>query len=269
MRVLDKFPFTFYGETFELALADDRKLYLPLRRLCEALGIDYSSQRKRVLRDETIADALVTLPMPTPYQDGVRVQDVSCLWLNRLPYWLGTIDAARISDHLKESVIRFKREFAEVAWAAFRTEILPADVLAELDAALPPAEQDYHRLMDDAAGLRRSLLEHAAQLSGIEERLAGLEARFTGTDFINSAQQQRYLEMVGLLGEALKKKKAGNQAIVHNQVKREFRVPSYQLIPESEFDRVVAYLARWLERISPPGEPLPAIFTLPGQSRLF
>jgi len=74
--------------------------------------------------------------------------------------------------------------------------------------------------------------------------------------------------MVGLLGEALKKKKAGNQAIVHNQVKREFRVPSYQLIPETEFTRVVHFLARWYERLTPPGTQLPGAFVLPEQSRL-
>ena len=272
MRALDSLPFTFYGETFEVVLADDRKLYVPLRRLCDALGIDYSSQRKRVLRDEAIQDTLVTIPMETPYQNSVRVQEVSCLWLNRLPYWLGTIDAARIKPELKETVVRFKREFAEVAWAAFRTEILPADILAELDTYLPAPAQEYHQLMDDAAQLRQNLntalTQQGEQLEQLEQRLSGLEARLAGTDFINSAQQQRYLEMVGMLGEALKKKKAGNQAIVHNQVKREFRVPSYQLIPESEFGRVVQFLARWYERLVPPGTPLPGIFAQPGQGRL-
>ncbi len=269
MKALDQFPFTFYGSTFAIILADNRKLYIPLRSVCTALGIDFASQRKRILRDPAIDDALVNIPLETPYQDGTRVQDVACLWLNRLPYWLGTLDASRIKPDLQESVIHFKREFADVAWAAFRSEILPADMLAELDVTLPPAEQEYHRLMDDAAALRQSIQLHSEQLEQISTRLSGLEARLVGTDFINSAQQRRYLEMVGILGEELKKKKVGNQAIVHNQIKREFKVPSYQLIPEADFSRVVQFLAGWFERVAPPGTPVPAVFSQPDQSRLF
>ena len=72
-----------------------------------------------------------------------------CLWMNRLPYWLGTIDAKRI----RQRVIVFKREFADVAWAAFRSEILPTDVLAEVDATLPQSQQAYLAARDAAGTL--------------------------------------------------------------------------------------------------------------------
>ncbi len=268
MKAIDQFPFEFYGEFFSLVLADDRRLYLPLRRLCDALGINYSSQRKRVLRDEVISDALTNIPLETEYRDSLRTQEMSCLWLNRLPYWLGTIDTGRIKPELQESVIRFKREFADVAWAAFRTEILPPDILAELDTTLSPAEQEYHKLMDEAADLRRSITSQGEQLERLEARISGLEAQLVGTDFINTAQQRKYLEMVAILGEELKKKKAGNQAIVHNEVKRQFRAPSYQLIPEKDFPDVVKFLTNWYERIVPPGTPLPFAFSRPEQGRM-
>jgi hypothetical protein len=38
-------------------------------------------------------------------------------------------------------IVRYQREFADVAWAAFRHEILPDDMLAELDATLPPDQR--------------------------------------------------------------------------------------------------------------------------------
>ena len=42
------------------------------------------------------------------------------LVVNRLPYWLGTTDANRITNEdRRQQVILFKREFADVAWAAF------------------------------------------------------------------------------------------------------------------------------------------------------
>lgn len=269
---LDEFPFDFYGEIFSVVLASDRRLYLPLNRVCDALQIDANAQAQRIRRDEAISDALVQLPLQVPYgeEGAVQTRQVLCLWLNRLPYWLGTIDANRIKDQARrQQIIRFKREFAEVAWAAFRSEILPEDMLAELDATAPPAEQQYYAVMDEAAAMRRDLGQQKERLQEVEERLTSLEARLVGTDFINSAQAKQYQDIVAILGAMLQKKGKGNYATVHAEVKRQFQVPSYQLIPEKDFPKLVNYLTRWYERLTPPGTPLPEVFTQPEQRRLF
>jgi len=269
---LDEFPFDFYGEIFSVVLASDRRLYLPLNRVCDALQIDANAQAQRIRRDEAISDALVQLPLQVPYgeEGAVQTRQVLCLWLNRLPYWLGTIDANRIKDQVRrQQIIRFKREFAEVAWAAFRSEILPEDMLAELDATAPPAEQQYYAVMDEAAAMRRDLGQQKERLQEVEERLTSLEARLVGTDFINSAQAKQYQDIVAILGSMLQKKGKGNYATVHAEVKKQFKVPSYQLIPEKDFPKLVNYLTRWYERLTPPGTPLPEIFTQPEQRRLF
>ena len=212
------------------------------------------------------------LPLQVPYgeEGAVQTRQVLCLWLNRLPYWLGTIDANRIKDQVRrQQIIRFKREFAEVAWAAFRSEILPEDMLAELDATAPPAEQQYYAVMDEAAAMRRDLGQQKERLQEVEERLTSLEARLVGTDFINSAQAKQYQDIVAILGSMLQKKGKGNYATVHAEVKKQFKVPSYQLIPEKDFPKLVNYLTRWYERLTPPGTPLPEVFTQPEQRRLF
>ncbi|MCP4358987.1 MAG: hypothetical protein GY796_13285 [Chloroflexi bacterium] len=268
---LDAFPFEFYGDVFSLYLASDRRLYVSVADCCRALEIDHRAQNRRIRRDEVLNDALVSLKLEIDLGEGrTRTGPVNCLWLHRLPYWLGSIDTARISDQDKrEKIVQFKREFADIAWAAFRTEILPPDVLAEMDAALPPAQQEYHRAMDEAAELRRSMDEYGQQIDALDERISGLEARFVGTDFINSQQAHQYLKMVNTLGELLKKKKAGNQAIVHNQIKQVFQVPSYQLIPEEDFPKVVTYLTEWWKNAAPSDALLPSVFKSGDQRRLF
>lgn len=272
LKPLDEFPFDFYGDTFSIVLASDRRLYLPLNRLCAALQIDATAQIQRIRRDEAMSDALLQLPLSIPYgeEGAVQIRQVMCLWLNRLPYWLGTIDASRIKDQgRRQQVIRFKREFADVAWAAFRSEILPDDMLAELDAATPPAEQRYSVAMDEATALRREVNQQKGRLEHVEAHISNLEARLIGTDFINAAQARQYQDMVAILGTMLKNKGTGNYATVHAEVKRQFQVPSYQLIPEKEFPKLVSFLARWFERLTPPGTPLPEVFSRPEQRRLF
>jgi hypothetical protein len=271
LQPLDTFPFEFYGEYFSVVFASDRNLYLPLHDICQTLGIDANAQAQRIRRDEAISDALITLPLQVPYGDegAVQTRQMLCLWLNRLPYWLGTIDANRIKDEeRRQQVILFKREFAEVAWAAFRSQILPEDMLAEMDATRPEAEKRYYAAMDEAAAIRQQLETQQDHLQEVEDRLSKLEARIVGTDFINSAQAQQYLSMVDILASILKRKKKGSHATVHAEVKRQFKAPSYQLIPEEDFPKLVNFLTRWYERLTPPGTPLPDPFTQPNQRSL-
>ena len=272
IKPLDQFPFEFYGSQFAIYLASDRQLYVPLNDLCEAMAIDTNAQAQRIRRNEAISDALQTLPLQVPYGDegALQTRHMLCLWLNRLPYWLGTIDAGRIPDDARRrQVVRFQREFADVAWAAFRSAILPEEMRAEMDVSLPPARQRYLAAMDEAAEMRGQLAQHDEQLEDVEERLSELEAKVSGTDFINQAQAHRYQVMVNVLASILKRRGKGNHATVHAEVKRTFDVPSYQLIPEKEFPRVVEFLAGWHKRLTPPGTPLPDVFTQPDQRSLF
>jgi P22_AR N-terminal domain/ORF6C domain len=263
MKIVDQFPFEFYGSLFELYMIDNRQLILPLRPLCEAMGMDFSAQTRRIERDEALADGLVMITAPVLRADGsAQEREVSCLALRLLPYWLGTIDSARVKPELKEKIIRFKRELATVAWAAFRSKILPSDMLAELDTALSPAEQEYHARMDQAANLKEQVGEHGTRIKGLEERMIKLEARLVGTDFISHAQASQYLEAVAALGDLLTEtnpKKASPYAVIHNEVKRQFGVPSYQLIPENEFGKVLEFLAKWWAREAP-GRSIPEVF---------
>lgn len=224
-----------------------------------------------------MADALVNLNIVWSYgEDEAREREMVCLRLDRLPFWMGTIQTNRIPDEDKRArIVQFQRDFADVAWAAFRREILPDDMLAELDSGLPPGQQEYLRLMDEAAELKQRLRshdedlgQHDEQLGDLEKRVAALEARIRGTDYLNPQQMKAYTDMVGIVARALKRKKKGNEATVHAEIKRQFQVPSYQLIPEAEFDNVKRYLRQWYARLAGPGAPVPAIFDQPSQKRL-
>ncbi len=180
ITVIQSVPFVFYGETFQAHLASDRQWYIPIGDVCQALGVEMSSQRQRILRDEAISDRLVSIPMDTPYQDATRRREVNCLNLRALPYWLGTLDAGRVREEHRRKVILFKREFAEAAWAVFRSDILPADVLAEMDASLPREERDYHEAMDQMSQVKRKFDLVTGRMEGEIERLGAVLADLTG-----------------------------------------------------------------------------------------
>lgn len=277
LKTVDQFPFVFYGEPFTIALASDRKLYVPMQALCEAMGLQTHGQVRRIREHAAMADALIDLTLVWSYGDeATREREMVCLRLDRLPFWMGTIQTSRIPDEVKrDRLVQFQREFAEVAWAAFRREILPEDMRAEMDATLPPAQQEYLRLMDTAAALQQnlqshthSLGQHGEQLGQLEQRMAAIEAKIQGTDFLNPKQMKEYTDMVAIVAHVLKRKQKGNEATVHAEVKKQFEVPSYQLIPEAEFDSVKKFLRNWYVRLSGAGVPVPGIFEQPSQKRL-
>lgn len=260
-KVIDHYPFEFYGTYFTSVLANNRHLYIPVSDMCQALGLAANAQLRRIREDAAIADALVMLTLDRSYGDeAVQNRDMYCLRLDRLPYWLGTLDAKRVKAENREKVVHFQREFAEVAWAAFRSYILPPDVLAELDTTLSPHEQTYMQLMDEAARLRVEVETQDTRLHQLEKRVQTIEARLVGTDYINSAQKKLYTDMVGIVAHVLRQKQKGNEATVHAEVKRQFQVPSYQLIPEEQFGQVRQYLRQWYLRLVGHDAAVPAIF---------
>jgi P22_AR N-terminal domain len=263
MKIVDQYPFQFADSVFEIYWTDERILILPLRQLCEALGLDFSNQLQRVKRDVVLAKHLHMVRATVTRSDGVSSeQEVACIAYRRLDYWMGTIDHMRVKAGQRDRLILFKEEMADAIHAYFRSRRLPEDMLAELDAALPPEEQKYNKLMDQAATWHIKVEEHGTRIGGLEDRMIKLEARLMGTDFISHAQAQQYLDAVGALGDLMKEtkvKKASPYAVIHNEVKRQFGVPSYQLIPENEFSQVLEFLAKWWEREAP-GRAVPEIF---------
>lgn len=277
IRTVDQFPFEFHGNFFSVALANDRKLYVPLAALCQAMGLQIQGQTRRIRETEAMSDSLITLYVNWGYGDeAVQEREMLCLRLDRLPFWMGTLQSARIKDkHQREQIVQFQREFADVAWAAFRSQILPEDWLAEMDVTLPQKEQRYLHLMDEASTLRQEVSGHSLTIQGqegrigeLEERMSLIETLLRGTDFINPKQMREYTDMVGLVAHLLKRKKKGNEATVHAEVKRTFKVPSYQLIPEAEFEQVKKFMSSWYRKLAGPQTPIPDIFEAPSQKRL-
>jgi hypothetical protein len=263
LQVLDQFPFEFYGEYFTVALASDRKVYVPMIGLCQTMGLQTQGQVRRIQDNEAMSDALVKLTLTWSYGDSaVQDREVYCLRLDILPFWMGTIQPSRIPNEARrQKIILFQREFAAVAWAAFRREILPDDLLAEMESTLPPAERRFLQAMDDAMEIRQAL-------GALGERVSALEAKLRGTDFINASQMKAYQQMVGLVAYLLKKKGTGSESHVHAEVKRVFDVPSYRLIPEEDFSKVQRFLRDWYIRLVEPGAAVPSVFDAPSQRRL-
>lgn len=100
----------FNGQTVDaFAASGDAGYYVALRPLCENIGVDFGSQRKRLNRQSWS----VTVIMTATGSDGKSYQ-MLCIDRQTLVMWLATIDASRLkSEAARETVARYQKECAK------------------------------------------------------------------------------------------------------------------------------------------------------------
>lgn len=266
------FPFDFYGDIYKVVLASDRKLYVPLKDMCATLGIDTRSQARRIRGRSTLARGLNTVKMATDYQESVRIREVLCLDIELVPEWIGGMDEARISPEALPAVMRLKTEFSLVVRAYFRGALLPEDVRAELDSAMPPAMQKVFALAESLARsvneLKDDLHLQTTRLDQVEKRMIGLEGKAEEQTAINDYQAAKVKDMIAALGYLLEKRGLPSYANVHATLKKRFHYTKYTLITRKMYPRVVDYLQQWYRQVAGPEVRLPEAFTRPDQPDL-
>jgi len=276
LEVVSSFPFEFYKTTYVSYLASDRQFYIRLDQICEGIGLDSHSQLRRVKEDDAISDKLVTMSVDTPYKDSFRKQEVSFLNLRALPYWLGTVDASRVKPELHAHIVLYKREFAEVAWFVFRSDLLSQDMIAEVDSYATPEERELAELMATFRELKKKLdvlsghtdkelARVGLSLKDLDGRFTALEARVIGELTINSQEAWLISEMIKAIGTALyetNKSKIGKSeayARAQEDFKAEFKVHIYSALAASKMQDAIVFLTRrW--QFYKPDQPLPEIF---------
>jgi hypothetical protein len=61
MEIKEQYPFQFFDQVFDIYLTDDKQFMVPLRPLCEILGLSIGAQLSRIKRDVIMAEHLHTL----------------------------------------------------------------------------------------------------------------------------------------------------------------------------------------------------------------
>jgi len=268
------FPFYFYGEVLQAALAEDRNIYIPIAAVALRLGVDASGQQRRLFESEELIEQLARIDFPIEQKGRTRMQPQACINVLALPDWMNRIELNRISADAREEVRRITEELRFVARAHFRTSIVPKDLLDELEATLPPEMLQYYDQMHD---LKVFLLSISNQLGLLTSRLGELEKDFLGIkgeldaeQAINAHQAFHIQKMVQAIGYRLDEKgKAASYNSAYNTFKKQFKIPRYGALPKGQYEEAVQFLTRWCERLLKPGEGLPSAFQQGDQQELF
>lgn len=257
-RVID-----FYGDPITVALAGE-EMYVPLRSLTEFLGLEWSSQFRRVQRDEILAGRVRQVNMTSA--DG-RQREMMCLPLDLLPGWLFGITASRVRAELQPKLMRYRADAFRVLWRAFQAETLssvgasetPSTTNASLVqirelglAIVHMAEQQM--ALEVRVGEHDGRLDRAAiVIKEIERRLTRVEERTAEDAAISDAQAAEIANRVRAIAKALAEhdKSKNHYQGVFGELYRRFRVSTYKNIRQDQYTAVLAFLDEWHKGVEP------------------
>jgi hypothetical protein len=254
----------FYGDTIAGALIRSEgaeRIYVPVKPICDYLGVDWSSQRRRILRDEVLGASMVMMTRET--SPGRR--DVAALPLDLLPGFLFGIEGRRVKPELQEKIARYRRECFRMLWEAFRPQILRAEDLT------PPAGVSGAQLAYEIATavqhLARQQLELEERLNaaghwakGMEGRVEGVEDRITTLELsigprspIDDEQAAALAAAVRAVGRALEQRGTGDYRGVYGQLYARFGITSYKNLRREKYEQALAWLQDWHREITGEG----------------
>ena len=103
LQPLEQKTVVFYDDeiTAVLVAEDERQeVYVPVRPICDFLGIDWSSQRRRINRDPVLSEVtmsvVITATDIAPKSRRPQTSSMLCLPLDFLNGWLFGVSAQRV-----------------------------------------------------------------------------------------------------------------------------------------------------------------------------
>lgn len=267
------------GEEVLATQVEGEGIFLPVRPMCLALGIDFSSQMHRIRRHDVMSAALRRVRIETV--GGSQV--FQCLELESVLMWLATIEARRVKEELRERLLVYQRWVFKRVSAAFTTETGIATsahdrpslavttstttamtlqqveqfglAIATLARQQLAFEHGLTSVQGDVADIKSQVAHHDERLNNAAtvvgqwmRRLVTLEGRLYPGNPITAEQSEELKAKVHGVAQALLEhgwaspKYANPYQALFAELNRRFSVPSYHAIPVDQYGRAMTWL---------------------------
>lgn len=216
----------FEGDEIIAVRMPNGEVYIPLRHICSMIGVDWGGQRRRVLGDPVLSDAVVTIDVTVTDEYRTVRRAMLCLPLDLLQGFLFGINPNRVRADLREPLIRYQREAYKVLNDAFRVG---------------------HLTFDDAA-MSRAL----AAFAELEQRIEAIEARLGDPErLLTTDQARRVADAVQSIAFELGRRSGRNEyGGVYSELYRRYDVPDYRSLPAARFEECMSWLRQWYEMLT-------------------
>lgn len=262
---------TFYDDKLVGARLEDGTIVVPVKRICDNLGVDWPSQYTRIKRDEVLSEAAMSIVITTtdidPSSRAPARSTMICLPLDLIPGWLFGIQPSRVREDIRPKLVRYRRQCFKALWDAFKDDILPPGIRQPTN--LTPAEQalavieSLATLARQQVEFERQMIEMGARVDYLDvsldaareafgemlKKMRAIEMRVYGPqEVVSDAQASEIAAVVAALAFQLAQMDPGKNHYqgIWGELHRRFNVSSYTRVPAARFGEVIGWLEGWL-----------------------
>ena len=94
----------------------DGEIFVPIKPICEAIGIDPKVQRRKLQEDEFFASTGVIM---TSVAADEKEREMFCIRLRDVYGWLATINPGKVAPEAREAVAVYRRKCYDVLYEHF------------------------------------------------------------------------------------------------------------------------------------------------------
>jgi len=252
LTVVEQREVTFYGDELTAVRAADGHVYVSIRNMCHALGLNTQAQARRIQRQPILDDGyegVAIMATPGGQQRG------AVLRVDLVPLWLSGINTKRVKESIRPKLERYQREAAKVLWEAFQEGRLTAEPLFDELLAQDTPEAQAYKMIQGMLQLARNQMMMRAQLQDHAQRLEQIEATLGDPGrAVTPDQASQISQAVKAVAMLLSKRSGSNQyGSVYGELYRKFGITSYKLLPADRFREAADWLTEWYQALD--GDP--------------
>jgi hypothetical protein len=245
----------FYDDEITAVLVQiggEEKVYVPVRPVCDFLGVSWTGQLRRINRDAVLSEEIRSVNVT--FTEPTRTRQIStlCLPLDYISGFLFGINPERTKPEIKDKLIRYQRECYKVLAEAFQegrltTEPSFDNLLKQASSDVVEAYQIAQAIMKLARNqvmLETRLDDHGRALEDYGRRLETIEADMHQEDrYISESQATQISQAVKSIAIALGKQTGRNEfGATWGEFYRKFGISKYRYLPISRFEEALAWL---------------------------
>lgn len=99
-----------------VTVEQEGEVYVPIKPICDAIGIDPKVQRRKLQEDEFFASTGVIM---TSVAADEKEREMYCIRLRDVYGWLATISPGKVAPEARETVSKYRRQCYDVLYEYF------------------------------------------------------------------------------------------------------------------------------------------------------
>jgi hypothetical protein len=261
----------FDGDTLIAVTIEGDGVAVPVRTICDALGLDLDVQSAQLRKHPVLSQGLRVINVPM----SGRVRSVMAIVHKWIPFWLATISPDLVNEVTRPKLVRYQIEVAYVLAALYGNELGPTPL--SNDPAIVAIQQQLQAALREARIARETYFAGQQQIQQLQGKQEATDARLQAHEEQTTAQFQEQGDLIKDLTERLDELltiSAAQQQVIKDAILRiatryqrrhhkdifarlfsefcnDLNTPRYSALPATKYDAALAWIRRKAQEYLP------------------